>query len=69
MNKPQVSAQWLADLISDKSMLSRKDLARHFGRSLRTIDRWKREKKLPRPTHVHGPMWTPASIAKMEVPK
>ena len=58
--------EFLAAFIGPRPVMTRKDLARHYGRSLRTIDRWKEEKKLPRPIWIHGPMWKPEDLASME---
>lgn len=57
---------YLVELLAGRPVLTRKDLARHYGRSLRTIDRWKREGQLPRPVFIHGPMWKPADLERRE---
>ncbi len=46
----------------------RKDLAGDYGVDVRTIDRWKHEKLLPRPrlTPAGRPYWTPEQIKRTE---
>jgi predicted DNA-binding transcriptional regulator AlpA len=62
-----MSLKSLLELLAERPLLRRKDVARHFGISLRSVDRWVTEKKLPRPIYVHGPMWRPADIERIEM--
>ena len=61
MNLPELLA-----LLAGHPVLTRKDLARRFGRDVRTIDRWKADGTLPNPVWFHGPLWTPSSIIDAE---
>lgn len=54
----------LVDVVVCKPLLDRKALARLFNRSLRTIDRWRREGRLPPGKAIHGRMWTPVEIER-----
>lgn len=56
----------LLALIANRPCLQRKDLARRYGRDVRTIDRWHADGTLPRAKHFHGPLWTPAEIEAAE---
>jgi predicted DNA-binding transcriptional regulator AlpA len=56
----------LVALLETKPLLRRKDVAIHFGITVRTVDRWCRMGKLPRPVFVCGPMWRPADIDAAE---
>lgn len=56
----------LLDVIAKTPLYNRKDLARRYGVSLRTIDQWKKIGKLPKPKYIHGPMWAPFVILKFE---
>ena len=64
--KAEKLLEFLAGVLSGRPILTRKDLARHYGRSLRTIDRWKEAGDLPRPVYLHGPMWRPVDLANLE---
>lgn len=46
--------------------LTRKDLARRYGRELDTIDRWHRDGTLPDPIYMKGPMWSEAALCAAE---
>ena len=61
-----MNLQYLADLLAGRPVLTRKDLARRYGRDLRTIDRWKADGTLPEPVWFHGPLWIPAQIFTAE---
>jgi hypothetical protein len=59
----------LVEIIASKPLLFRKDLARRYSRSLRTIDRWHHEGVLPSPIYLRGcalPMWRPTDIDRAE---
>lgn len=59
----------LVELILCRPLLTRKDLARRYGRDTDTIDRWKSSGKLPKPIYLPGcrfPYWTAASLRSYE---
>ena len=56
----------LISLIATKPLLTKSDLAIRFCVSIRTIERWRRTGRLPRPIHIHGPRWTPEVIERLE---
>lgn len=56
----------LLEILLNKPCISRKDLARRYGRTERTVDTWKADGTLPPPKWFHGPLWTPAQIAEAE---
>ena len=59
----------LVELIICKPFLTRKDLARRYGRELRTIDYWHRSGKLPAAVYLPGcrfPFWRPCDLHKFE---
>jgi len=62
----RVSTALVVELLANRPILRRKDLAVRYGVSERTIDRWRADGTLPRPRHVHGPMWRPSDISKFE---
>jgi hypothetical protein len=53
-------------------LLTRKDLAQRYGRSLRTIDQWHADKVLPKPVYIKDarqlpcPFWRPRDILRAE---
>jgi len=57
----------LVEILASRPVLTRKDLARRYGRDLRTIDRWKLDGTLPAPVWFHGPLWGPRDIAQAEI--
>lgn len=61
-----MNTQNLLEIIATRPILDRKDLARRFCRSLRTIDRWALTGRLPRALRCSGKLWTPQSIDRME---
>ena len=61
-----MDASKLVELIAARPLLTRKDIAARYGVSLRTVDRWHREGKLPAPTWMRGPMWKPADLEQLE---
>jgi hypothetical protein len=46
--------------------LTRKDLARHLGCSLRTIDRLRKKGRLPKPFHCQRPLWRAAILHELD---
>lgn len=56
------------EVMESKPMLTRKDLARHYARGLRTIDRFHAEGILPTPVYIHGPLWRPVEIYALTLP-
>lgn len=62
----RVSTALVVELLANRPILRRKDLAQRYGVSERTIDRWRIAGTLPKPKHFHGPMWRPSDIAKHE---
>lgn len=56
----------LIEILLNKPCITRKDLARRYGRTDRTVDTWKADGTLPPPKWFHGPLWTPAQIAEAE---
>jgi DeoR/GlpR family transcriptional regulator of sugar metabolism len=56
----------IIELIANRPILRRKDLAQRYGVSERTIDRWKEQRILPRPSYIKGAFWTPSQIADTE---
>jgi transposase len=56
----------LLEIIATRPILDRKDLARRYQRSLRTIDRWQAQGKLPGAFRLPGKMWRPADIEAAE---
>lgn len=49
------------------SVIYRKDIANEFGVDVRTVDRWKAEKVLPKPKRINGrPYWTQDMITAAE---
>ena len=64
-----MSAKLLYEIISAKPILTRKDLAQRYNRSLWTIDRWHRDGVLPEPRYLRGcpfPFWRPMDIERAE---
>jgi len=60
----------LVDLLMAKPLLTRKDLAQRFCRTLITIDNWRRNGKLPKPIYLPGcrfPYWRPIDIERYEL--
>lgn len=60
----------LVEVISAKPLLTRKDLARHFCKSVDTIDYWHRRGILPAPVYLPGcryPFWRPVDIQRVEM--
>jgi hypothetical protein len=55
----------LLEILSNRPMWTRKDLARRYGRTLRTIDRWRSE-QFPKPIFYHGFLWRPSEIIAWE---
>lgn len=62
----RVSTALVVELLANRPILRRKDLALRYGVSERTIDRWRSSGTLPKPKHVCGPFWRPSDIAKFE---
>lgn len=59
----------LVEIIAAKPTLSRKDLARRYGKDDGTIDRWHADGTLPAARYLRGcpfPFWTPAEIEANE---
>jgi predicted DNA-binding transcriptional regulator AlpA len=64
-----VSLKALLDLIAAKPLLTRKNLAQRYGKTLWTIDRWHRDRVLPSPRYLRGcafPFWRPCDIEAAE---
>jgi len=58
------------DLLMARPLLTRKDLAQRFSRSLITIDNWRRRGLLPAPVYLPGcrfPFWRPIDIQRYEL--
>lgn len=54
------------ELIANRPILRRKDLARRYGVSERTIDRRRIAGTIPKPLYLSGPFWRPSDIARAE---
>lgn len=54
--------------MTDLRLIDRKQLARELGVSVRTISRWRRERKLPKPLIFdrNRPFWSVPQIAEWE---
>lgn len=65
-NYPPEKLLILIDLLLNRPCLTRKDLARRYNKTVRTIDRYKADGTLPRPRYFHGPLWTPAQVTAAE---
>jgi hypothetical protein len=64
-----VSFKLLLEALAAKPLLTRKDLARRYGRCLWTIDNWHRTGQLPAPVYLPGsriPLWRPADLMAYE---
>ena len=66
MRKARMSAALLVEIMQSIPVLTRKDLARRYGVSERTIDRMRADGTLPKPKYLHGPFWRPIDIAQAE---
>jgi predicted DNA-binding transcriptional regulator AlpA len=66
MKQARMSTALLVELLTDRPILRRKDLARRYGVSERTIDRMRQDGTLPKPLYLHGPFWRPSDIARAE---
>jgi hypothetical protein len=63
------SLKALLEVILCRPLLSRKDLARRYDRTVLTIDNWRRGGKLPDPVFLPGcrfPYWRPCDIDRFE---
>lgn len=60
-----MTANQLATLFAGRAVMRKKDVARAFGISLRTVERWTRDRTLPRPAYIHGPAWRPIDIQRL----
>ena len=56
----------ILELISQRPLLTKHDLARRWGLTMRTVERWVANGTLPRPVAISGPRWTLAMIARWE---
>ena len=59
----------LLEICISRPILTRKDLARRYGRNLITIDRWHSTGKLPPAVYLPGcrfPLWRPGDIQRWE---
>ena len=65
-NCKRMTTALIVELLANRPVLRRKDLAQRYGVDVRTIDRWKEQGLLPRPPSLQGPFWTPAEIAHIE---
>lgn len=64
-----MSFRALMELLANKPLLTRKDLAQRYGLALRTVDRWRAAGKLPAPVYLKGclqPLWRPIDIVSHE---
>ena len=64
-----MSLKALVDIIAGRPLLRRKDLARRYGISLDTVERWHANGTLPRAIYLPGcriPLWKPADIFSAE---
>ena len=61
-----MTTRLLLDLLGQRPLLTRKDLARRFCVCLLTIDRWHASGLLPRPVYVRGPRWLPDDIERFD---
>ena len=62
----------LVEIISSRPILTRKDLAVRYGRTLRTIDEWHSNGTLPPAVYLRGsdiPMWRPCDLMRAECKK
>ena len=70
MNQADLIA--LLEIVTSRPILTRKDLARRYGRNLITIDRWHTSGKLPKAVYLPGcrfPLWRPCDIHQWEKKK
>ena len=59
----------LVEIIQSRPVLTRKDLARRYGKDVSTICRWASANKLPPAIYLHGsriPQWRPCDIYDFE---
>lgn len=64
-----MSFKQLLEVIAAKPLLQRKDLARRYGKDVRTIDRYHQTGILPAPVYLRGssiPLWRPCDILAAE---
>jgi hypothetical protein len=61
-----MTTRLLLDLLGQRPLLTRADLARRFAVSLWSIDEWHRSGRLPKPVYVRGPRWLPDDIERFD---
>jgi hypothetical protein len=61
-----VTTRLFLDVLGQRPLLTRKDLARHFVVCVLTIDRWHANGYLPKAIYVRGPRWRPDDIDRLD---
>lgn len=59
----------LAEYLEGKALLTKHDLARRYGVTLRAIELAVQRGRFPRPLRIYGVRWAPADVAKWEADK
>jgi len=59
----------LVEILSVRPLLTRKDLAIRYERTVKTVDRWRRDGVLPSPKYLPGstiPLWRACDLMSFE---
>lgn len=63
------ASEMIVQLLANKPLLTKADLTRRFGFTMRTLERHVADGKIPRPIKVRGPRWRAEDIAAYETEK
>jgi predicted DNA-binding transcriptional regulator AlpA len=61
-----VNGNKVLELLGMRPVLTKHDLAMRYQVSVRCIEKWLAEGRLPRPLRIHGPRWRPEDITRWE---
>lgn len=56
----------LLAIVAGKPCLGKKEIAQRYNVTVRTVERWRQQGRLPKPRTIRGPLWTPEQIQTHE---